>query len=605
MELIRRTCTLFLSAIIFLTFLYGEIQISESVTQFRYPKFSNNGFIEWVLEGNSGNYEDSDISIKGLNLRIYSGDRLARSLSKITGDNCIFNSDSQIASSNDDILIEGSGFNLSGYQWTYDLSKEIISLNSNAFVRFSQNIDSIFSGVEQKGETTINSERMRLIIEPNRYLFSFEGNCTLSSDSFILKTEFLEIELLNNSNKITFSMPTGELSGMKSIEGHGDVSFYGMGQFIKSNNFVIKPPESSAIFEGDSLIKYDQIVLKGDLIDWKQNQVDILSFNNNLSSFSNSNTGAANVRQDLSSTIIQSSMISLLKQKDACEYVFNKNVFFVSEFYRINADRLFLITKEMPNDYSSEIFQGITLTEAFGNVMFKHEDYLASGQYLKYLPIEKQLIMNDEVIYISDFARLKADQLKLENQILLASSSRDSIEVALPNTPHLNFEINESLNSNDTSSDNDTIVLAGDLKMNIDDLNYDCVFNREVRLVNNDFSILSDLLTMKWTRLDTPMEDSSKYKMNKIMADGSVKIEQTNYYASATHAEILPDEKILQLFGDAHFRDINGSIWGDSIEFDRKSKQTKIIGSGDGKRARIQFDIFQAQEENLEEQQKE
>ena len=162
MELIRRICILFFSAIIFLTFLCGEIQISESVTQFRYPKFSDNGFIEWVLEGNSGNYKQADISIEGLKLRIYSGDQLARSLSNITGDNCIFNSDTQIASSDDSILIKGSGFNLSGNQWTYDLSKEIISLNSDAFVRFSQNIDSIFSGVEQGGETTITSNQMRL-----------------------------------------------------------------------------------------------------------------------------------------------------------------------------------------------------------------------------------------------------------------------------------------------------------------------------------------------------------------------------------------------------------------------------------------------------------
>ena len=129
---------------------------------------------------------------------------------------------------------------------------------------------------------------MKLIIEPNRYLFSFEGDCTLSSESFILKTDLLEIELLNSSNKISFSMPTGELSGMNSIKGKGDVQFIGMGQFIQSENFVIKPPESSAIFEGDALIQYNQIALKGDSIDWKQNQVEIFSYNNNLSSFSNS-----------------------------------------------------------------------------------------------------------------------------------------------------------------------------------------------------------------------------------------------------------------------------------------------------------------------------
>ena len=107
MERMKRICPLFILAISFLTFLYGEIQISEKVTQFRYPKFSENGFIEWVLEGNSGTYDQSEISIDELNLRIYSGDQTARSLSNITGDNCIFDSNTQIATSQDSILIKG------------------------------------------------------------------------------------------------------------------------------------------------------------------------------------------------------------------------------------------------------------------------------------------------------------------------------------------------------------------------------------------------------------------------------------------------------------------------------------------------------------------
>ena len=601
MELIRRVCILFFSAIIFLTFLCGEIQISESVTQFRYPKFSDNGFIEWVLEGNSGNYKQSDISIEGLKLRIYSGDQLARSLSNITGDNCIFNSDTQIASSDNSILINGSGFNLSGNKWTYNLSKEIISLNSDAFVSFSQNIDSIFSGIEQGGETTITSNQMQLIIEPNRYLFSFEGDCTLSSESFILKTELLEIELLNSSNKISFSMPTGELSGMKSIKGEGDVQFIGMGQYIQSDIFVIKPPGNSAIFEGNALIQYNQIALKGDSIDLKQNQVEILSYNNNLSSFSNSNFDTVNSSMDLSSTFIQSSKITLLKHQDAYEYLFNQNVFFVSDLYRINADRLFLKTKEILNHNSSKILQDITLTEANGNVMVKNQDYLISGQYLKFLPLENQLELSDEVTYISDFAKLKSERLFLENDILLASSSDKLLEVVLPNTPDLNFEFNETSNLTELGSSKDTIIRANDLKINIQELIYDCVFKGTVKLVKNDFSLLSDLLTMKWILVDRGMTENTEYKMDTMIADGSVKMEQMHYYASANHAEILPDEKMFHLLGNAHFEDINGSIWGERIEFDRKLKQTKVIGSENGGRARIRFDLFETEEENLEE----
>ncbi len=608
MERMKRICPLFILAIGFLTFLYGEIQISEKVTQFRYPKFSENGFIEWVLEGNSGTYDQSEISIDELNLRIYSGDQTARSLSNITGDNCIFDSDTQIATSQDSILIKGSGFDLSGNQWTYDLSQEIIALKSDASVRFSQNIDSIFSGVEQAGETTIKSNRMQLIIEPTRYLFTFEGDCVLSSDSFILKSQLLQLELLNNSKKVSFSIPTGELSGMKSINGEGDVQFVGMGQLIESDSFTIHPRDNKAIFRGKALIQYDQIILKGDMIDLGQNQVEVFSSNNNLSSFSNSidTDGSAKVSQ--SSTFVQSRNISLLKQEDAYEYTFNEDVFFVSEFYRINAEWLFLKTKDRPDLDSSEMFQDITLTEAKENVIVKHDNYQISGENLRYLPLENQLAFSDDVTYVSDFAKLKSNRLIIENNTVFASSEQDLIEVVLPDTPDLNFEFIEDSNSSSISLNTDTIVKSNDLKINIFGSFYDCIFSGAVNLSKNDFSMTSDELTMKWKPINTNTSGNvskSEYVIDTMIADGSVIMKQLNYYASANHVEILPEEKLFHLLGSAHFKDSNGSIWGERIEFDRQSKQTKVIGSEDGGRARIQFDIFGTEEENLEESEKE
>ena len=602
MELIRRTSISLFSAIIFLTYMFGEIQISESATQFRYPKFSDNGYIEWVLQGNSGNYSESKISIEGLNLRIYSGDKLSRPLSSITGKNCILDSDTEIASSDDSIIIKGSGFNLSGNQWTYNLSKEIISLKSDAFVRFSQNIDSIFSGVEQGGETTITSNKMRLIIEPNRYLFTFEGDCTLSSDSFILKAQSLEIELLNSSNKLEFTLPTGELSGMKSIEGKGEVNFIGMGQLIESDNFIIKPPESSALFEGNALIQYNQIALEGDSINWKQNQVEIISLNNNLSSFSNFQLDTLNLGKGHTGTYIQAKEITVFKQDEAYEYIFNKNVFSVSEFYQISADSLSLKTEVIRDDNSSEFLQDITLTEAYGNVMVKHQDYLISGQKLKFSPLNNQLDIEDNVTYVSSFAKLKSERIFLANNTLLASSSDQPIEVELPNTPDLNFELDS--NPSRLESKQNTIVYATDLNITINDFIYDCEFSGAVKLVKNDFSILSDFLTMSWIPNDTTFEKNTEYKMNAMTADGSVKMDQMNYSASANFVEILPDEKMFHLVGDAHFKDVNGSIWGDRIEFDRNLKQTKVIGQENGERARIRFDLFEAKEENLEDSRK-
>lgn len=605
MELIKRICIFFYLTIGFLSLLNGEIQITESVKQFRYPKFSDNGFIEWVLEGKSGTYDQSNISIENLKLRIYSGDQSARSLSNITGENSIFDSDAQIAKSNDSILIKGSGFDLSGNQWAYDLSNEIISVNSDATVRFSQNIDSIFSGVEQEGETTIKSDQMRLIIEPTRYLFTFEGNCTLSSDSITLNSELLELELLNNSNRINFTVPTGELSGMKSIHGKGDVQFTGMEQLIQSEEFSIEPKKNKAIFSGDALVQYNQIILKGDLIDLKQYEVEVLSLDNNLSSFSNSKLNDQISNYDQSSIFIQSKNIALLKQADTYEYYFEKDVSFISELYKINAEWLYLKTEEILDINSDEMFQNITITEAKDNVIVKHADYQISGGNLKYLPIDNQLEVSNEVAYMSNFAKLKSNHLIIENNTLLAHSDHELIEVILPNTSDFNFEFNEDFNISEESENSATVVYSNDLKINTDDTIYDCIFTGAVNLINGNFTLNSDQLSMKWEPMQTDTINTSEYTIDKMIADGSVTMEQLNYFASANTVEILPDRKMFHLLGDAHFKDSNGSIWGEQIEFDRKLKQTKVTGSQAGERARIQFDIFGTGEENLEESSKE
>jgi lipopolysaccharide export system protein LptA len=600
MELMKRICTSCFLVLGLVTFLIGEIQISESVTQFRYPKFSENGFIEWVLEGNSGTYSQSNISIEELRLRIYSGDQSARSLSNISGDNCTFDSDTEVATSDDSISIKGSGFNLSGNQWTYDLSEEIITLNSDAMVRFSESIDTVFSNGAESGETTIKSNRMRLVIEPTRYLFTFEGNCTLSSNATILESDFLELELLNNSNKVSFSIPSGELSGMKSISGKGDVEFISKEQYVQSERFTIIPLENKARFEGNALMRHNQIVLKGDQFDLKQNNVDIVSFDNNLSSFSNTNVNEADSGLGYDNTLIQSKNIFLSKQDEIYQYTFDKDVFYLSDIYRINAEWLYLETQNELSHNSSDMLQNIQFTEAKENVLVKRTDYEISGEFLKYLPTENKLEIRNNVNYISDFAKLKSDHLIIENNELVAHSNIVPIKVILPHTNDLSFEINENLNSSDSESKSDTITYAKSLKIKNVDSFYDCIFREDVKLIhaNDDFSMETEKLTMQWKPL---LNDSSKYALERIDAEGSVIMEEKDYYASANHVKILPEQKLLHFRDNAHFKDNNGSIWGDHITFDRKLKQTKVSGSRNGERARIQFDIFGTEEENLEE----
>ena len=89
-----------------------------------------------------------------------------------------------------------------------------------------------------------------------------------------------------------------------------------------------------------------------------------------------------------------------MKQEGAYEYRFNQNVFFVSDLYRINADHPSKL-KKCQIIMHQKLLQDITLTEANGNIIVKHQDYLISGQYLKFLPLENQLELKDEVLILA------------------------------------------------------------------------------------------------------------------------------------------------------------------------------------------------------------
>ena len=115
-----------------------------------------------------------------------------------------------------------------------------------------------------------------------------------------------------------------------------------MEQLIQSEEFSIEPKENKAVFSGNALVKYNQIILKGDLIDLKQYEVEVLSLDNNLSSFSIQKLDDQVSNYDQSSIFIQSKNIALLKQTDTYEYYFEKDVFFISELYKINAEWLYL-----------------------------------------------------------------------------------------------------------------------------------------------------------------------------------------------------------------------------------------------------------------------
>lgn len=593
----------------FSQFGWAKIQITESVTQFRFPNFSPNGFIEWVLEGQSGRLEDGLLDIEALLVRMYSSDRYNRQLGTVRGENCKLDTESSIARSDATIQIEGSGFNLSGRDWSYNLKSKTIEIATESAVRFSESIGYMFSEMASGvGGTQIKSDSLRLVIEPHRYRFSFMGRVHLTSDSIDLQTDNLVIDLLNASEKVEFSIPSGELSGLDRVEASGSVRFNSPEYKLRSSSLYLNPKKEQALFDGDAVIEISQAQLMGDRIEFNRGQLALESFENRLASFSLNGPVPDSVDSSnlASETFIQSERIYFERESDRYTYRFKDRVFFQGQGYRIYSDQLTAETNALPTVNGNSIFQELLHAHAEGSVKLKAETFNIRSQTLDLLPKENRLKASESVYYESEFAQLSSDELLVKNNFVRAESHSGLLSVRLPETLDFGFKLNNTL---------DDLARGDGAAMNIQSQVF--YLEKEGEYLNSRFSdavhveqysadLVSDQLEILWQK-GAAHENGivqTDFVIETIVAKGSVVMTQADFSASADQLSILPKEEQVSLYGEgggAQFKDSNGTVYGERIDYNRRLKQTVVSGKGGASRARIQFDLFEGTEDNLEE----
>lgn len=602
-----------------LTFLHGlsqlgwaKIEITETVTQFRFPHFSENGFIEWVLEGQSGRMEDAALAIEALVVRIYSSDRDNRQLGVVTGDNCQLDTESSIAGSDGRIEIGGSGFNLSGKDWNYDLKTKTIEIKSESVVHFSESVSRVFSkSASGESGTQIKCDSLVLVIEPNRYQFRFAGEVHLTSDSFDLRSDLLEVDLLNSSPKVEFLLPSGELSGMDRVEASGSVRFNSPEYNLRSDRLFLYPKKEHAFFDGAAAIQVSQALLKGDRIEFDRSQVHIESFENSLASFALNAPVAEpdfviNSLRASSEILIQSERIYFEKKIDSYTYRFEERVRFEGLGYQIYSHQLIAETNSILAEDETSIFQELIRAQAEGSVSLKAESFEIRAQTLDFLPRENELKANESVDYISEFAQLFADELLVKNDSLRAESYLGSVSVHLPNTLDFGFQLNNRPSVSAASDDVALRIQSKVFDLNKDGLFLNARFSQAVKVEQYSAELLSEQLDMVWKKEVAPVQGSNQteYLVESVVANESVTMTQGDFFASADQLSIYPEEERVSLFGTdggARFEDANGTVIGERIDYDRRLKQTVVSGKSGSSRARIQFDLPSHSEDSLEE----
>ena len=606
---------LFASLLGLFQFGWAKIEISESATQFRFPNFSSNGFIEWVLEGESGRLVDEQLNIEALLVRMYSSDRDNRQLGTVMGDDCQFDTESSIARSKARIQIEGSGFNLLGRDWRYNLKSKTIDIAHECTVRFSESVDRIFSELASGGEglgTQIKSDSLCLVIEPNSYRFRFTGGVELTSGPIFLQSDLLEIDLLNASQKVVFSIPTGELSGIDRVEASGSVQFNSPEYELRSSRVYINPKQELAFFDGAAVIQMSQAQLRGDRIEFGRRQIFLKSFENRLASFS-LNGSVADSFDGMDSHFsdreffIQSERIYFERKSDRYTYHFENRVFFKGQTYRIYSDQLKAETNSMPNVDGESIFQELLFAHAEGSVRLKADAFNIRSQSLNYLPKENSLKASESVYYVSEFAELIADELLVKNDSVRASSHQDGLSVSLPNALDFGFNQNNAPNESMESDGEGMSIQSEVFYLDKDGPLIHSRFEHSVRAQQYSAELIAEELDVVWLEdLQSTVEPNMKrFVIQTILATGSVDMTQGDFFASADRLSIFPEEERISLHGEggnAQFKDSQGTVYGERIDYNRRLKQSVVSGKGGTSRARIQFELPDRRtEDSLEE----
>jgi len=177
--------------------LQAQMTPSAPVQNFRLPRFGENGYTQWVLQGGKGIYDNAEqIRIEEMALRVYSGDeRMALEMTMDSPEATLLTTENR-AVSDGPIEIVGGNFKVSGVGWTWNgLTKEI-EVKFDVVVEFTQGMAGMLTGAVAAEDaavewTEVHSRSLLLHTTAEAYRFTFTDSVHATSGEMDLKSEVL------------------------------------------------------------------------------------------------------------------------------------------------------------------------------------------------------------------------------------------------------------------------------------------------------------------------------------------------------------------------------------------------------------------------------
>ena len=560
------------------------------VRDFKLPRFAENGYTEWVLQGSSGQYVNPElIHISDMALRIYSADeRMLRELA-LESDFAALQLQENTARSQAPIHIEGVNFNVAGTGWIWNGSAAEIEVLSDVLVDFQQSIASTLRAQavttkQSTRSTQIQSEQLHLQTLYDQHRFTFKNSVRVLSDSMQMLAGWLQahVNLPSQDAQTTsnaFQAPQ-DFSAIQTLQASRGVEIIDRNRRIVSQEAVFEPQLNQAQFSGRSQLEFPGIQLSGDHMQLRSGAINLYAGSGELPAKMRLQQKAAAVEEaplnhSVSLIEVSAQQIEIEEQTTQIRLHFKDTVNADSEGLQLKANELVCRVNQaqagtsiLDSKDASLQFADMQRLQASGSVeVFLHQQH-AQADAMDYDPATTTAYLSGSPRLSQGLYRVKGHKMQLNKLASLVEGVPNQlVHVILPPLQASPLPAVDSANLETDIRQSDealpTVITSLNLKHTQDASKTVFEFTDSVRITGKQLEAQCEKLIVYAAK----NHENAQLTIERMEADGDVRMVYDGRAGQSDRAVMDRIHDRVILLGNAQFEDPSGIVSGHKITY--------------------------------------